>query len=126
MTIPKEKPAALSLSAWIDYTIGRGAAIVIPRTGAADLILPLGTPAWLHDFPFNAAVRDFTVRKPSPYLSSILDATIGTLAAARRLSIQEKDVIRLLQNGELGGVKLGSQWRVSAGHCKRLSGAERG
>ena len=50
----------------------------------------------------------------------ILDATIGVLAAARRLGISEKEVKGRLAAGELGGVKLGSEWRVSAAHIKRL------
>ena len=87
MPIPEEKPTPLSLAAWIDFTIGNGATIVIPRRGTTDLIFPDDAPAWLTELSFNANVRSSSLQKPCRYLPRILDATIGVLAAARRLGI---------------------------------------
>jgi hypothetical protein len=121
MPIPAEKPTPLSLAAWTDFTIGSGGTIVIPRHGTADLILPANAPGWLATVSFNSLVRASSARKPCPYWPRILDATIGLLAAARRLGITEREVKRLLATGQLGGIKIGNEWRVSAVHCERVS-----
>jgi len=120
MSIPKHKPDRISLAAWIDFTIGNGATIVISRHGTTDLILPDDAPGWLTEISFNEIVRASSFQKPFPYLSRILSATMGVLATARRLGISEKEVKRRLATGELGGVKLGSEWRASVANIERL------
>jgi len=120
MPIPAEKPTPLSLAAWIDFTIGSGATIVIPRRGTTDLIFSDDAPGWLTELSFNAIVRASSLQKRCRYLPRILDVTVGVLAAARRLGITEKEVKRRLASGELGGVKIGSEWRASVAHIERL------